>query len=248
MSDHLIDIARVVARTRDLVAAVRRCYMQQGEGAAFVYTKEKSLSGGLGHAEVQRAAHELDIALNPSNRATAEGDILRLSKIRRDVCTQLARIWERLEKWFPFEGTYFKHEVDSSVLVEMEAAADYLASTVTEQAPATLKARRPRQSAGSSGETNARGSEWTSDEEHKVPATSAFPHGPLTGTKKRLAQAICPEFTQASDVRNLPKLATKGHIHLHGSGKTWTVYFRDKAVYARANARMMALSDTNDAH
>jgi hypothetical protein len=74
------------------------------------------------------------------------------------------------------------------------------------------------------------------------PLPPEFPHGPIAGTLKYLAELICPLYEKEPSGRALKLLCSRKSIWLQKiSGQSYKVYFRDtdRSHFARVNVRDM---------
>jgi hypothetical protein len=72
--------------------------------------------------------------------------------------------------------------------------------------------------------------------------TSEYRFGPLTGTLRDLAKAICPSFGFEEDPRAVKRLANRREIWVQKvTGHCYKVFLRDQKSYAEANARWMKI-------
>jgi hypothetical protein len=72
-----------------------------------------------------------------------------------------------------------------------------------------------------------------------------FDKGPLRGTQKDLAKAICPHAGKEPDPRALQRLGATEVIWIERNcTQTYTVYFADQRLYSEANSSLLKLQDS----
>ena len=112
----------------------------------------------------------------------------------------------------------------------MQDAAEYLYLLAQEehgQAPV---------GAPSSGAPAIR-TDWFHTQDENRP--SRYAHGPVAGSLKQLAAAICPSFNYRRDPRSLKLLGRKGPIWIEKvSGHSYKVFFEDQKLFAEANFKL----------